>query len=107
MAESGCNQEIRMDVFGAYSVLDGGILTDERRASLRFDDDYRLRLSLLSETRATAQKLFDELQSLYCSGPAAGGGFRGSVTEQMSSASVLMPRDVIEPHVSISDVPAG
>ena len=107
MAESGCNQEIRMDVFGAYSALDGGILTDERRASLRFDDDYRLRLSLVSETRATAQKLHDELQSLYCSGPAAGGGFRGSVTEQMSSASVLMPRAVIEPHVSVHDVPAG
>ncbi len=106
MAESGCNQEIRMDVFGAYSVLDGGVLTPERRASLRFDDDYRLRLSLVSDTRETAQQLHDELQSLYCSGPAAGGGFRGSVTEQMSSASVLVPRSAIEPHVRVTEVKA-
>ena len=64
-----------------------------------FDGDYRVRLCLISQDRHRAQMLVDELQSLYCSGPAAGGGFRGFVTEQQATASILLPPSSIEPHV--------
>ena len=43
----------------------------------------------------------DELMMLYCSGPAGGGGHRGSVTSQIATASVLIPRERIEPHVRV------
>ncbi len=43
----------------------------------------------------------DELMMLYCSGPAAGGGYRCSVTSQIHTASVLIPRERVEPHVRV------
>ncbi len=96
MRTLGYNGDIRVDVIGAHSVLDGGQLPQTAPA---FDGDYRVRLCLISQDRHRAQMLVDELQSLYCSGPAAGGGFRGFVTEQQATASILLPPSSIEPHV--------
>lgn len=108
LSQSELAQDLRVDIIGAHSTLDGGV-PDKTTAlshtqqplSLPFDGDYRVRLALLSDDRDSAQLVYDELQSLYCSGPAAGGGFRGSVTEQLSSASVLLPKTTIEPYVTI------
>ena len=104
MKKSGFNGDIRRDIIGAYSVLDGGSEQFSSPETLPFDGDYRLRLSLISASKAPAQKLCDELQHLYCSGPAAGGGFRGSVTPQMASASILLNRALIEPHITVQVV---
>jgi len=106
MRDRGYNGDIRMDILGAYSVLDGGRPDFAANRQLPFDSDYRLRLALISADRQTAQGLCDELQHLYCSGPAAGGGYRASVTEQMASASVLLDRNLIAPHVKAEVVPA-
>ena len=104
MKTSGFNGDIRRDIIGAYSVLDGGSDQFSAGSTLPFDGDYRVRLSLISTSKEPAQKLCDELQHLYCSGPAAGGGFRGSVTPQMASASILLDRDLIEPHITVEVV---
>ena len=104
MKKSGFNGDIRRDIIGAYSVLDGGSEQFSSPETLPFDGDYRLRLSLISASKAPAQKLCDELQHLYCSGPAAGGGFRGSVTPQMASASILLNRALIGPHITVEVV---
>ena len=104
MKKFGFNGDIRRDIIGAYSVLDGGSEQFSSPETLPFDGDYRLRLSLISASKAPAQKLCDELQHLYCSGPAAGGGFRGSVTPQMASASILLNRALIEPHITVEVV---
>lgn len=101
MKQSGFNGDIRRDIIGAYSVLDGGSDAFSTPDQLPFDGDYRVRLSLISASREPAQKLCHELQHLYCSGPAAGGGYRGSVTPQMASASILLDRDLIEPHIKV------
>ena len=101
MKKSGFNEKIRCDIIGAFSVLDGGDEPAEKADYLPFDGDYRVRLSLISAEHETAQKLCDELQHLYCSGPAAGGGYRSSVTPQMASASVLLDRTLIEPHIAV------
>jgi hypothetical protein len=45
--------------------------------------------------------MVDEVMSLYCCGPAAGGGGRGYVTPQSSTASILVNRDTVEPHIQI------
>ena len=101
MRKSGFNGEIRRDIIGAFSVLDGGNEPSGQSNKLPFDGDYRVRLSLISAEHETAQRLCDELQHLYCSGPAAGGGFRSSVTPQMASASILLNRTLVEPHIAV------
>jgi len=104
MQKSGFNGEIRRDIIGAFSVLDGGDASASQANNLPFDGDYRVRLSLISADHKTAQTLCDELQHLYCSGPAAGGGYRSSVTPQMASASILLNRTLIEPHIAVEVV---
>ncbi len=99
MRDKGYNGDIRMDILGAYSVMDGGRPDFAADKKLLFDGDYRVRLALISADRNTAQLLCDELQHLYCSGPAAGGGYRANVTEQMASASILLDRELIIPHI--------
>jgi len=101
MKKSGFNGDIRRDIIGAFSVLDGGTPQMSSSNHLPFDGDYRVRLSLISAAKEPAQQLCDELQHLYCSGPAAGGGFRGSVTPQLASASILLDRALIEPHITV------
>jgi len=101
MKKSGFNGDIRRDIIGAFSVLDGGTPQMSSSDHLPFDGDYRVRLSLISAAKEPAQQLCDELQHSYCSGPAAGGGFRGSVTPQLASASILLDRALIEPHITV------
>ena len=105
MRASGYNGDVHMDILGAYSVLDGGKPDQIADKNLPFDGDYRLRLALISDDREVAQQLCDELQHLYCSGPAGGGGYRASVTEQMASASILIDRSLIAPHVQAEVIP--
>ncbi len=104
MQQKGFNGQIRMDVIGAYSVLDGGKNKIASKKKLPFDGDYRLRLSLIVQDKNYAQMLCDELQMLYCSGPAAGGGYRGNISQQMSSASILVERSLVEPFIEIEFV---
>jgi len=99
MRASGYNGDIRMDILGAYSVLDGGKTEFLDEKKLPFNSDYRVRLALISEDRQTAQLLCDELQHLYCSGPAGGGGYRAHVSEQMASASILVDKALVAPHI--------
>ena len=93
--------KVRVDVIGAESVFAGSESEQPPNNALSFDGDYRVRVCLISQQRMEAQTLVDEMQSLYCSGPAAGGGFRGHVTEQIATASVLIDRNVVEPHVRV------
>lgn len=106
MRDKGYNGDIRMDILGAYSVLDGGRPSLAKGIILPFDADYRLRLALISPDKSIAQLLCDELQHLYCSGPAAGGGYRAIITEQMATASILLDRSLITPHISTKLIPA-
>ena len=105
LAIRGTNEPVRIEIVGAMATHDGG--TPERRAARRAagrlptDGEYTLRAAAQSVDRARAQELADEVMSLYCSGPAAGGGFRSSVTSQVQTASVLIPRERVEPHVRV------
>ena len=101
LSSDGLDTALRCDVLGAYGPLDGGKPRTDINA-LAFDGDYRLRLALMADREEQAQRVYDELQSLYCSGPAGGGGFRGAVTEQISTASVLIDRQAVEAQVTTS-----
>jgi hypothetical protein len=97
----GINEPARIDIVGTGSVLDGG--KPERRAvrNLPTTGEYRMRVASMATDRTAAQRIADEVQSLYCSGPAAGGGHRFHVTPQIATASILIPRERIEPHVRV------
>lgn len=101
---SGVNEPLRVELVGGGAVFDSD--RGERRdvASLASGGEYQVRAAIRSIDRATAQYVTDEVQSLFCSGPAGGGGFRGSVTEQVSTSSVLIDRTRVEAQVSVEIV---
>ena len=101
LTAQGANEPVRIETLGAYATLDGGN-TDKRGARhLPTDGEYTVRVATQSVDKARAQQVCDELMMLYCSGPAGGGGYRGSVTSQIATASVLIPRERVEPLVRV------
>lgn len=102
LAMLGVNEPARIDILGTGSVLDGGASERRKARTLPTSGEYRLRVASMATARDTAQVVADEVQSLYCSGPAAGGGYRCHVTPQMATASILIPRERIEPHVKVT-----
>ncbi|MEM6745371.1 MAG: acyclic terpene utilization AtuA family protein, partial [Pseudomonadota bacterium] len=91
----GVQHRAGFDILGAGAVHDRGDLARTDARELPLDGEYRMRAAMMAPDRASAQTLVDEVNSLYCSGPAAGGGFRGYVTPQVATASVLVPRDQV------------
>lgn len=101
LAANGMNEPVRIETIGTGATHDGGNPDKRARRTLPTDGEYTIRIATQSVSREKAQMVVDELMMLYCSGPAAGGGHRGSVTSQIATASVLIPRERIEPHVKI------
>ena len=61
---------------------------------------------MIRDDKAQANVLIEELQALYCSGPAGGGGFRSSLTAQLATGSILVPRDEVTARVEVVEPPA-
>ncbi|MEO1688701.1 MAG: acyclic terpene utilization AtuA family protein, partial [Pseudomonadota bacterium] len=91
----GVQHRARFDLIGAGASHDRGDLARTHARGLPVDGEYRMRAALMAPEKAPAQTLVDEVMSLYCSGPAAGGGFRSAVTPQVATASVLIPREAV------------
>ena len=100
----GIQEPVRVDIFGAGAVHDNDMGSKRVQAKLPLDGEYRVRAAVRASVRKTAQQVSDEVLSLYCSGPAAGGGVRQYVTEHVSTASVLIDRDDVLPHVRAREV---
>ncbi|MXP64533.1 DUF1446 domain-containing protein [Roseomonas sp. M0104] len=96
----GLEGQARLDLIGVVSVFDGdaGAL---REASGHSPADLRLRLAFASEGRAAAERAAREVLSLYCCGPAGGGGVRTRVTDRIRTLSFLVPRERLAPRVSL------
>ncbi len=97
----GLNEPFRIETVGAMATHDGGSATRRAERRLPTDGEYTVRVATQSVDKARAQMVVDELMMLYCSGPAAGGGYRCSVTSQIHTASVLIPRERVEPNVRV------
>ena len=95
----GLQGQIRVEIIGAGSVH---FSIDEKSSyNLPENGDYRVRTSAIYPQKYQAQQMVDEVMSLYCCGPAAGGGGRGYVTPQSSTASILVDRSIVEPNIKI------
>ncbi|MBX2825754.1 MAG: DUF1446 domain-containing protein [Gammaproteobacteria bacterium] len=94
----GTNEPCRIEILGTGAVhaSDSG---QQQFESCSAAGEYRVRAAARCEHKTTAQRIVDEVLALYCCGPAAGGGVRQSISGQVSTASILLPRDVVENHV--------
>lgn len=99
--EIGITETVRVEVLGTQAIFDDD--RQRRRARLSPDagGEYRVRAAVRSVERAIAQRVADEVLSLYCSGPAGGAGVRQSVTPQIGTASMLVKRDRVDPQITV------
>jgi len=65
----------------------------------------RLRVAARTDTAPEAQRVAREVEALYTNGPAGGGGASLSVRPVLAMASALLPREHVDPQVSIIEVP--
>jgi hypothetical protein len=102
----GTNCPVRFDILGTVSVHDGDGGGRADAGSWPDDGDYRIRAASRGHDKAGIERINQEMLSLYCSGPAAGGGFRQHLTDQVQTASILVDRNVLKPTVSMMEASA-
>ncbi len=92
--------QIRVDAIGIVSVLgdNGGALACGWPAEAR---DVRLRFAAQSADAAAVECLLEEVEALYCAGPAGGAGVRRRLTPRLASTSCLIERSRVAPRVSM------
>ncbi len=102
------NEPCRIELLGTGAVHDNDqsqrFKQSNAAANFSMNGEFRVRVAIRSRSKVTAQRVADEVLALYCCGPAGGGGVRQSVTEQVSTASVLIDRQLIEQHVRALEV---
>lgn len=92
----GVTEPMRIEIVGAGAAFDNDASDRQRGPNMPMDGEYRLRAAVRTDNKATAQYVNDEVLSLFCSGPAGGGGYRCNITGQVNTASVLVPRGPVE-----------
>ena len=97
----GIADPVRVEVLGTQAILDGNTQGRRGRVVAADDGEYRVRAAVRSASRKTAQQVADEVLSLYCSGPAGGAGVRQHVSSQISTASILVDRGLVQPRVHV------
>jgi hypothetical protein len=95
----------RTDAIGITSILgDGNAALRKQWASDALD--IRLRFAAQSANAADVELLLDEVEALYCAGPAGGAGVRRRMTPRLASASCLVERKYAVPRVTMLGGPA-
>ena len=91
--------EVRVDAIGVVSVLGAGRgPADFRQAQA---NDVRLRFAAQSTDAEDIEMLLDEVEALYCAGPAGGAGLRRRITPRLASASCLIERSYAQPRITM------
>lgn len=98
------HEDLRVDIIGTGAVFDNDTSTRRNAINAPLDGEFRVRTAIRTHDRATAEYVNDEVLSLFCSGPAGGGGYRCNVTGQVNTASILIPRTTVEPHVYAEEI---
>ena len=96
----GLDCDLRTDLIGTVSIHDG----DTGQLTRSFDgepQEVRMRAAANAHDEATAALVAREVECLYCSGPAGGGGVRRSTTWRVKTGSVLVPRKDVHPRVTM------
>ncbi len=88
----------RTDAIGAVSVLGS---TGHNPTLPGEASDIRLRFAARGATAADVEILLDEVEGLYCAGPAGGAGVRRRITPRLASVSCLVERDYARERVTL------
>ena len=97
--EAGLSErEARYELIGINSLLGAAQPACE---TLGEPSEVRLRVALRTPERHEAQRVAHEVEALYTNGPAAGGGASQSVREVVAATSVLVPRDWVQPQLTL------
>jgi hypothetical protein len=91
----GCSQAPRLDLIGVNALHATGI---RRSADTQ---DVRLRAAMRTHDRAMAETLLAEVESLWLSGPAGGGGYRGNISPSVTTQAIYVERSTIDPKVEV------
>ena len=94
---------IRCDIIGVLSVLgdDGGSAVNEIDSFGEPTRDVRLRVAFAGNDKALVERGLQEVEALYCAGPAAGGGIRLALRPRIAATSCFIPRSAVRPKVEI------
>jgi hypothetical protein len=92
--------ELRCEVIGVDSVLRGPLPT-ARDEPL----DVRARIVGRTATLRDAQRIGRETEAIWLNGPAGGGGASWSAREVIAAASVLLPREAVQPRFAFVEAP--
>lgn len=106
LALLGLEGQARLDLIGVVSVFAGDDGVPAGTAELA-PADLRLRLAVATETRTEAERAVREVLSLYCCGPAGGGGVRTRVVDRIRTLSFLVPRERLAPRVTLLELEAA
>jgi hypothetical protein len=86
--------ELRGDLIGVNSVFSKLAPDHSRNAS-----EVRLRVTGRTKTIEDAQRIGNEVETLYTNGPAAGGGVTKSAREVIAVLSTFIPRELARPEI--------
>ncbi|MEJ8571618.1 acyclic terpene utilization AtuA family protein [Microbaculum marinum] len=94
---------VRIDMIGVQSVFSGISFDPSPPGPAGDCGDIRLRFATEAPDAATAGLLLDEVEALYCAGPAGGGGVRRRLARRYKSASCLIERGLVAPRAYFVD----
>lgn len=96
----------RCDIIGVLSVLgdDSGRAWSELDSFGEPTTDVRLRVAFAGNDKALVERGLQEVEALYCAGPAAGGGIRLALRPRIAATSCFIPRSAVTPKVEIVEV---
>lgn len=85
-----CSERLRLDLIGMSALH----ATAGRRSA--DTQDVRLRAAMRTPDRLMAETLLSEVESLWLSGPAGGGGYRGTISPSVTTQAIYVDRSAIE-----------
>lgn len=101
---NGIEEPMRIEIIGTGAVFDNDTSDRERSRNMPMDGEYRLRAAIRTDDKKTAQYVNDEVLSLFCSGPAGGGGYRCNIMGQVNTMSVLIDRKPVEAQAHAEEI---
>jgi hypothetical protein len=101
LARRAPDLHIRVDAIGLVSILGNSEGAALENAWVERPTDIRLRFAAQAKDAAGVELLLDEVEALYCAGPAGGAGVRRRLVPRLASASCLIERSLVKPAVSL------
>ena len=96
-----CRERLRLDLIGLTS-LHATAHADVTPAKAGAQaQDVRLRAAMRTPDRCLAETLLAEVESLWLSGPAGGGGYRGTITPSVTTEAIYVDRSSIDLQVEV------